>query len=262
MLNKTCHGMSRATTAGALALVVLAGPAAADEADARAILAAMSDYMSAQQTFSFDFDSTLEVVTTEDQKIALASSGTVAVARPGLIHARRQGGFADMEMAYDGIVFTLIGHNANVYAEVALEGTIDSMIDTLRNDHGVVLPAADLLMANPAEILMDGVTDVKDLGSGVIGGQECDHIALRSDELDLQIWIAQGDAPYPCRYVLSARTVAHQPQYTLQIDDWETDVESDDLTVTIPQDAQGVDLDSITLLSQELPDNFTTGAAK
>ena len=60
------------------------------------------------------------------------------------------------------------------------------MIETLRGDQGVVLPAADLLETDPAAILLEGVTDVKDLGSGVIGGQECDHIALRSDELDIQ----------------------------------------------------------------------------
>lgn len=255
-------GNCRATTACALGLAMLAGPALADETDAKAILAAMSDYMTAQQSFSFDFDATLEVVTTDDQRIALASSGSVAVERPGHIRATRTGGFADLEMAYDGTTFTLIGHNAGVYTQVPLEGTITSMIDSLRNDHGVVLPAADLLMADPAKVLLEGVTDIKDLGSGVIDGMECDHIALRNEELDIQIWIAQGDAPYPCRYVLSARAVALQPQYTIQIDDWETDVDAEDLAVVIPDGASEVDLAALATLSQELPDNFTTGASK
>ena len=48
--------------------------ARADEVDAKRILKAMSEYMAAQTSISFEFDATLEVVTKEDQKLALASS--------------------------------------------------------------------------------------------------------------------------------------------------------------------------------------------
>jgi hypothetical protein len=256
-------GVSRnAAVAGVLALMVGASPAAADEAGARALLAAMSDYMTGLETFRFNFDSTLEIVTTDDQKIGLANSGTVAVARPGTIHATRVGGFSSMELGFDGSTFTLVGQNTNTYAQTAMEGTVDSMIDTLRADYGVILPGADLLMANPQEVLLEGVTDVKDLGSGVIGGQECDHIALRNDELDLQIWIAQGDTPHPCRYVLSAREVPHQPQYDIQISNWSTDVAADDLTVEIPDGATEVDLDAVASMMQSLPEIFVVGDAQ
>jgi hypothetical protein len=42
---------------------------------------------------------------------------------------------------------------------------------------------------------MDGVTNVKDLGSGIVNGKECDHLAFRSTDTDWEIWIAQGDKP-------------------------------------------------------------------
>ena len=262
MKTEETRGGRSAAAAGVLVLMAMASPASADEADARTILAAMSDYMTGLETFGFSYDSTLEIVTTDDQKIGLATSGTVSVARPGRIHATRRGGFSSVELGFDGSTFTLVGQNSNTYAQTAMEGSVDSMIDTLRADYGVVLPGADLLMANPQEVLLEGVTDVKDLGSGVIGGQECDHIALRNDELDLQIWIAQGDMPHPCRYVLSARGVAHQPQYDIQISDWRTDVAADDLTVDIPDGATEVDLDAVTTLMQALPEIFVIGDAQ
>ena len=37
--------------------------------------------------------------------------------------------------------------------------------------------------------LMPSVIDANDLGSGVIGGVECDHLAFRTEEVDWQIWI-------------------------------------------------------------------------
>jgi len=46
-----------------------------DSAEAKRLLKAMSDYVAAQSAVSFDYDSTLEVVTNDDQKLALVSSG-------------------------------------------------------------------------------------------------------------------------------------------------------------------------------------------
>ena len=66
------------------------------------------------------------------------------------------------------------------------------------------------------------VVDAKDLGSGVIRGVECDHLAFRTDEVDWQIWIAQGDRPYPCRYVITSNKIKGSPQYTVDVRDWKT----------------------------------------
>ena len=69
---------------------------------------------------------------------------------------------------------------------------------------------------------MAGVIDVKDLGSGVIEGIECDYFAFRNEEVDWQIWISQGANPYPVRYVITTKDMPHSPQYTVQIRNWKT----------------------------------------
>jgi len=67
-----------------VAAAALAGVAAhANEADAKRLLNAMSDYMGAQQAISFDFDTSLEIVNTQQQKIALANSGTLTLNKKG-----------------------------------------------------------------------------------------------------------------------------------------------------------------------------------
>jgi hypothetical protein len=52
-------------------------------------------------------------------------------------------------------------------------------------------------MSNVYDQLMPEVVDAKDLGSGVIGGVECDHLAFRTKEVDWQIWIAEGAVRIP-----------------------------------------------------------------
>jgi len=249
--------------AGLLALVatLLAGLslARADEADAKRLLKAMSDYLAAESAISFDFDSSFEVVTKDGQKVALASSGAVTLARPDKIRAARRGGFADVELVFDGKTVSLLGKDANVYLQAEVPGTVDHLVDELREKFHRPLPAADLLMSNVYDEMMPLVTGVRDLGSGVIGGVECDHLAFRTEEVDWQIWIAQGSRPYPCRYVITTTKVPGWPQYTIDVRGWKTgsEVAADDFSFKIPPGAEkikaGEDLDV-----DELPGAFVT----
>ena len=256
----------RCMYAVALSMIILLGTSAgvkADEADAKRILKAMSDYMAAEKSISFEFDATLEVVTKDDQKLALASSGTLTLKRPDKIRVTRAGGFADVEMSSDGKTLTLLGKNLNLYTQLEVPGTIDHLVDELKDTYHRPLPAADLLLTNAYDELMRNVVDVKDLGSGVIGGIECDYLAFRTKEVDWQIWIAQGKRPYPCRYVITSKHLSSMPQYTIQTRDWKTggEVAAADFGFKNPTQAAKVELEDLKG-ANDLPDHFKQGDAK
>ncbi|CDM61995.1 DUF2092 domain-containing protein [Rhizobium favelukesii] len=117
---------------------------------------------------------------------------------------------------------TLLGKNLNRYTEMEVPGTVEYLIDELKEKRHKPAPGADLLLPNVYDELMADVIDVKDLGSGVNGGTECDHLAFRNKDVDWQIWIARGEHPYPCRYVVTDKQVDRAPRYTIQIRDWKT----------------------------------------
>jgi hypothetical protein len=241
-----CRRFTRSTKTGVIFLAVaIAGTASisvarANEANAKSLLMAMCDYLGAQKAVSFDYDSNLELVTTQQEKVGLASSGTLTLNRPDKVRVTRMGGFANVEMVFDGKTLTLLGKNANLYAQVEAPGTIDQLVDVLRDKYHRPVQAADLLMSDPYKELMPEVKEAKDLGSGVIHGVECDHLAFQAEDVDWQIWIAQGARPYPCRYVITSKTVKREPQYTLDIWAWKTgsEVASDGFTLAIPPDAK------------------------
>ena len=249
--------------AAALAGTVGISASQADEADAKRLFKAMSDYLGAQQAISFDYDVSLELVSTQQQKVALASSGTATLDRPDKIHLTRRGGFANVEMVFDGKTLTLLGKNTNLYTQVEAPGTIDQLVDVLRDKYHRPVPAADLLMSDPYKELMPEVTDVKDLGSGVIHGIECDHLAFRTKDVDWQIWIAQGARPYPCRYVITSKKVTGFPEYALDIWAWKTGsgVASDSFKLVIPTDAKKLAPSQVPELN-DIPGIFTPKGAK
>jgi hypothetical protein len=254
----TCFAAASAATL--ILAIGLGAPARADEADAKLMLKAMSDYLAGQTAISFGYDTNLDVVTKDHQKFTLASSGAINLARPDKFRASRHGGFANVEMVFDGKTLTLLGKDANLYTQADIPGTLDHLVDELRDTYKRPIPGADLLLSNVYQELMRDVVDVKDLGSGVIGDAECDHLAFRTKELDWQIWIAQGEDPYPCRYVISSTGVDQAPQYSIQMRDWKTGdaVAPDDFAFKAPPEARKVELKELVDID-ELPAQFSIG---
>lgn len=238
--------------------------ACAGEADAKKLLKGMSDYMTSQKSISFNYDADLEVMTKDDQKLALLSSGTVVLNRPDKIRFTRSGGFADIELMSDGKTLTLFGKNANIYLQADAPGTVDQLVNDLQEKFRRPMPAADLLLTNSYDELTSDVTDIKDLGSGVIGGVECDYLAFRKKEVDFQIWIAQGSKPYPCRFSITSRTVPGSPQYSIQLRDWKTgsDVPTADFSFENTSNASKVEIKEVRDRFSDLPPNFALGDGK
>lgn len=254
---KTC------IAAVAIGLLGAAVPAAAEDNEARTAFKAMSDFLVAQQAASASFDATLEIITSDLMKVDLTSSGTMTFSRPDKVRMTRTGGIANVEMVYDGKVLGAYGKNLNVYAKFPIEGTLDNLIATLRDDLGLEIPAADLLSSDPNGIMMENVKDAKALGEGVIRGQTCDHLAFRTSDVDWQIWIAQGDKPFPCRFTITSKMTVQAPSYTIEFSNWKSgaDVAADDFQLKPAADAKEVKMEDLKGLD-EVPAAETEGDAQ
>jgi len=237
------------------ATILFAGPpvqAAGD--DAGQILKAMSDYLASQTSISAVFDTDIEVITPELQKVQFASSGSMQLSRPDKLHARRTGGYSDVELFFDGKALSVYGRNINSFVQMDAPGSIDKLIEMLRAK-GVAIPGADLLVSNVYETLMADVIDAKHIGRGVIGGIECEHLAFRNQDTDWQLWVEVGANPIPRKLVITSKAVAAAPQYTLIIKEWKTDVQADPAVFVFkpPEGVTKVGLDALENLDEIPP---------
>ncbi|WP_200250437.1 DUF2092 domain-containing protein [Thiococcus pfennigii] len=247
--------------AGLLAFAMVAvAQAEAMAGDAKAILKAMSDYVGSQQTIEFTFDSSIEAVTPEMEKVQFTNSGGGLLSRPDKLHAHRVGGYADVEMTFDGETVSVLGKHSNIYAQFEGPATVDELIDALRAGQGIALPGADLLRTDVYDVLVAGVIEAKHIGRGVVDGRECEHLAFRNLDTDWQLWVEVGDAPIPRKLVITTKTLNSAPQYTLQIKDWQTDVEpaSDAFVFTVPEGAEQIQPHDLIELD-ELPPAASAG---
>jgi len=234
----------------------------ADDATAGKILKAMSDYIGAQKSFSVTFDSDIEVITQDLQKIQFDSSGQVLLSRPDKLRASRLGGYADVELVFDGKTATLLDKASNAYFQTEAAGSVDQLINKLRNELAIELPGADILNGNVYDTLMANVVDAKYIGRGVIDGVECEHLAFRDADTDWQIWVELGARPIPRKYVITSKAVTAAPQYTLRIKEWRTDPAAPDaFAFHPPQGAKAVALADLRHLD-EVPEGTVAGEHK
>lgn len=246
---------------GAAALMLLmmavAPDASADAAQAKNLFKAMSDYLGKQTKMSFDLDTSLEVVTRDQQKLSLASSGSLTMVRPDKVRMVRHGGFANAELYFNGKTLTLFRRDQNIYSTIDIPGSVEHLTEELRDRYRRPLPAADLLGASVYDAMMPDVKDVKDLGTGFIRGIECDHLAFRTDEVDWQLWIARGDRPYPVRVIFTSKKVTGSPQYQVDVTEFKTggQVSAADFDFVPPPGARQVPPSELKSFD-ELPDSF------
>jgi hypothetical protein len=259
-----CKTAGRLAALAFFASAFLLAPAAqAAEDDALKILKGMSDYLASQKTISLSYDSDIEVITPEIQKIQFTSSGQVLLSRPDKLHATRTGGYSDVVLIFDGKTASVLGKDINSFVQFEAPGTLNQLVDKLRNDYSVSIPGADLLLSNAFEVLSPDVLHAAHIGQGVVNGFECEHLAFRNEDTDWQLWVQTGDAPIPRKFVITSKTEAGAPQYTLVIRDWKTDVQPgpDAFAFTAPEGAKKLDAAALAALD-EVPPGLPSGEKK
>jgi hypothetical protein len=235
----------------------------AQDNNALSLLKSMSDYVKSQQHIGLTFDSDIEVITPQLEKIQFTNSGSALLSRPNKLYAHRVGGYAEVELYYNGKTVSVYGKSLNAFAQFSGPGSIDELIEALRVGHGVAMPGADLFLTHAYETLVAGVMEAKHIGQGVINGRVCEHLAFRNHDTDWQLWIESGRYPVPRKMVITSKTINSAPQYTIRIVDWNTAVrpQADAFVFHPPQGARLLEPGALIELD-ELPQSSLPGGEK
>ena len=235
-------------TAGTVALLLAAGlahaqqpapgkqaPAAAPvtetQAQASAILTRMADFLGGTERFSVSMRAGYDVVQKSGQKIEFGDMRKVTVSRPDRLRmeGERSDGVKTLTV-FNGKEIVLIDETRNVYATAPQPGGLDDTIVHFVKDLGMKLPLAVLLVSQlPAE-LKARVRSVDYVERTNIDGSPSHHLAARTDMVDFQVWVADGDRPLPQRVVISYKQAKGEPQFWAQFSDWNLAPALDDST--------------------------------
>ena len=74
------------------------------------------------------------------------------------------------------------------------------------------------------------------VGTATIDGVETNHYAFREPSVDWEVWIQQGDQPFPRKLVIVDRTDAAHPTFIARLD-WQVNPTFTDSDFTFVPDA-------------------------
>jgi hypothetical protein len=211
---------------------------------ADAALHRMSDHLARLQTFRVDSTSVDEKITTEGQKIQEIRESKIAVKRPDALRIDRVGPNGHAVFCYDGKRFSFYNSDKNVYAMAPAPATLDAAIDEARDRLHIDAPGGDLLVSKPYDALVDGVTVGRYIGLEPLGPVKAHHLAMTKGKVDYQIWIQDGPEAVPLRYVITSKDMPGQPQFTIDLRNWQPGarLSDDTFAFTAPAGARRVDL--------------------
>ncbi|WP_242523479.1 DUF2092 domain-containing protein [Thiocystis minor] len=191
----------------------------------------MGAYLRGLETFSLRADDAIDEVLDSGQKIQLTKTVELQVRKPDRLRADITTDRKAREIFYDGKHFTLLAPEARYFTTVEAPPSIREMIAAVETRYGIEFPLVDLFQWGEDADAAADIQEAMLVGVSKIDGQMADHYAFRQDEIDWQIWIAQGEAPLPLRYVITTKDEPGEPQYMANLT-WDTQAKPADAVFT------------------------------
>ncbi len=172
----------------------------------------MSAYLRTLQRYEVSLDLTGERVLSDGQKLMHSASADVEVTQPNRIKASTATATSRRVLSFDGKKVSLLFPDSNYYSSVDYSGTVGDLVNKLKTDFGVELPAADLFVWGTSAAPFDNLQSAMNAGQAIVGGTLCDQYAFRQPGIDWQIWLSAGANPLPMKLVVTSLQDDARPQ--------------------------------------------------
>jgi len=220
-----------------------AATAAEQDPEARAILMTMARFLAKAPAFSVTIRNGYDAIQADGQRIEFGGKCRILLQRPDRLRVETERSDGDQGLVvFDGKGITAFKAEDNVFARVEKPGTVDNALIYLVKDLQMTLPMARMFLSDFPQSLEKLVTTISYVEENALFDVPTDHLAARSAEVDMQIWIAQGEQPLPRRIILTYKNAPGQPQFRADLSDWELSpkVVADSFTFTPPAGAEQV----------------------
>ena len=209
------------------------------------ILSGMTQFIEATPAFSVKGNAGGELMMNNGQLVEYGTTFTATFLRPAKFYlslGSRDG--SEATMVFDGETITVASsvNGLHIYDTTPQQGDVTESLDLLSRESGSSRELAYFL----TEQLTTSLTSLQggfSLGKSSIDGVLCDHLALRSDTRDGQVWIERGDEPMPRRILITHRNKPGKPRFWVQFGEWDLSPELSDSTFkyTPPDGAEKFD---------------------
>ena len=189
------------------------------EDEAVSALKEMSTFLTSASTLQVQGVGSLDVVTNYGQRIQLDGSTNYKIRKPNGFVIDYVSDVKSRRFIYDGKNFTVYSPKLGYYSTVAAPATNREVLQTIYDKFGISLPLADMFKwaDGSSDDRIKALRSAYNVGPATIDGVETDHYAFREDNVDWEIWIQQGDQPFPRKLVIVDRNDPAKPTFSTRL---------------------------------------------
>jgi len=196
------------------------------------ILSRSTRFVESAQTFRARGNFGADLILENGQIVESGLAFTVIFNRPDNLYLELDSWDGDeVTLFIDGETITVASDydGRQVYDFTPQTGDVNESLDFVAGVTGGPRELDNFLSEDFTDSL-DNMQSGLALGESTIAGILCDHLAVRSDVKDAQVWVERGDEPKPWRILITHREEPAQPRFWVQFDEWDFSPEINEST--------------------------------
>ena len=197
--------------------------------DATSNIVRAADFLADQMQFRFVADISFDVLQRDGRMLEFGSRREITIRRPDrfrMREVRRDGESRTVTFDGSAISIDLPWHQA--FVQIERPGTLYAALDHLMTDLGAPVPLANLLSENLAAPLENQIASGYYVKTEELAGRSCEHLTFRLPDVDVQLWVEEGDRPLIARIVISYKHAEGNPQFRATLRDWDLGIDTPD----------------------------------
>ena len=192
-----------------------------DDQQAMDILQNMAKTLAEAKQFSLTLHSSFDAPQKNGQMIEFGAVRNIQVKRPDnlRIDLQRSDG-KQRTLIFDGKQIIVHNKTGNVYSKAEKVGSVDDAVKYIVSILNIPIPLARMFLTNISDEIEQLVDEIDYVELNILTDVPTYHLAVRSRDVDFQIWIAKGNEPLPKRIVLTYKKFKGEPQFRADFSDW------------------------------------------
>ncbi len=232
----------------AMVLLIIAGSsniasAAENQKDPRAldVLARMAAYTESMDQLIIKGEVFADARLNAGLLVANPSELTIKIDRPGSIYVEKFDGLYTRKIYIHKGNLTIFNTENNFYARAEVPEDIENAMQYALDELDLETPLSEFLFADSAIGLISDQDTVLYLSDkSRIRGVDCHHLAVRGAEIDLQLWVEEGDNPAPRKISMTMKWEGGSPRHTALLEWAAADLDPKIFDFKAPEGAQEI----------------------
>jgi hypothetical protein len=184
------------------------------------VLRQSCEFLAQTKAFSVHAEIWKDEVLPSGHKIQVTRSVEMELRRPDRLHVEQRAHHRGRSIWYDGKTVTVMDREVSTYGVADAPATVDETLDVLAGQYGITVPLEDLAVADPYGSAIKNAIAGGYFGDEPVLGVSCRHIGFSTEQIDWQVWVADGAQPLPQKLVITYKNEEQSPQYIAIFSKW------------------------------------------